>query len=89
MGEGGNGPSHCPLPKVVVRAEEESLKLNFNQEKTMNVEQPITLITELAYKREALPLQEDPSLKKYHNKNSLGFCKITRAHLLRDLAKKI
>jgi len=26
MGEGGNVPSHCPLPKVVVRSEEKSLK---------------------------------------------------------------
>jgi hypothetical protein len=26
MGEGRDGPSHCPLPKVLVRSEEESLK---------------------------------------------------------------
>jgi len=26
MGEGKNGPFHCPLPKVVVRSEEKSLK---------------------------------------------------------------
>ena len=32
MGEGRDGPSHSPLPKVVVRSEEESLKLNLNQE---------------------------------------------------------
>jgi len=31
MGEGSDGSSHCPLPKVVVRSEEESLKLNINQ----------------------------------------------------------
>jgi len=31
MGEGGNGPSHCPLPKVVVWSEEESLKLYRSQ----------------------------------------------------------
>jgi len=27
MGEGENGPSYCPLSKVLVRSEEESLKL--------------------------------------------------------------
>ena len=26
MGEGKNGPSHCPLPKVVVRTKAKSLK---------------------------------------------------------------
>jgi len=26
MGEGNNGPSHCPLPKVVARSKEKSLK---------------------------------------------------------------
>jgi len=31
MGEGRDGPSHCPLPKVLVRSEEESLKLNRSQ----------------------------------------------------------
>jgi len=45
MGEGGNGSSHCPLPKVLVRSEKESLKLNINQEKTMTFEHPITLLT--------------------------------------------
>jgi len=29
--EGRNGTSHCPLPKVVVWSEEESLKLSINQ----------------------------------------------------------
>jgi len=33
MGEGRDGPSHSPLPKVVVWSEEESLKLNVNQGK--------------------------------------------------------
>jgi len=31
MGEGGNGSSHRPLTKVLVRSEEESLKLNKSQ----------------------------------------------------------
>jgi len=31
MGEGRNGPSHCPLPKVLVQSEVESLKLNRSQ----------------------------------------------------------
>ena len=31
MGEGRDGPSHCPLPKVLVRSEEESLKLTVNK----------------------------------------------------------
>ena len=31
MGEGRDGPSHCPLPKVLVRSEEESLQLNITQ----------------------------------------------------------
>ena len=31
MGEGRDGPSHSPLPKVVVRSEEEALKLNPKQ----------------------------------------------------------
>jgi len=89
MGEGRDGPSHCPLPKLVVRSEEDSLKLNLSQEKTANIEQPITLITGVADKREVLPLQKDPpSLEKYHNINSLGFCERARAHLLRDLAKE-
>jgi len=35
MGEGRDGPSHCPLPKVVVRSEEES-QLSMNQEKLMS-----------------------------------------------------
>ena len=29
MGEGGNGPSHCPLPKVVVRSEEDLTNRSF------------------------------------------------------------
>jgi len=32
MGEGGNGSSHCPLPKVLVLSEGESLKLNMSRE---------------------------------------------------------
>jgi len=31
MDEGGNGPSHCPLPKVLVRSEGESLELTTSQ----------------------------------------------------------
>jgi len=31
MVEGGNGPSHRPLPKVLLRSKEESLKLNMRQ----------------------------------------------------------
>jgi len=31
MGEGRDGPSHCPLPKVLVRSEEEALKSTINQ----------------------------------------------------------
>jgi len=58
MGEGENGPSHCPFPKVVVRSEEVP-HLNHNQEKTMNVEHPITVV--------------DPALENYHNINSIGF----------------
>jgi len=46
MGEGGNGPSNCPLPKVV-RSGEDSLKSDMNQEKTMNCEQPMILATGL------------------------------------------
>jgi len=36
MGEGGNEPSHCPLPKVVVRSEEESLKSYANNTQKAN-----------------------------------------------------
>ena len=41
MGEGRDGPSHCPLPKVVVWSEEESLKLNVNQWKEDYVALPV------------------------------------------------
>jgi len=54
----------------------------------MNLEQPITLITWLEDKQEALPLQEDSALENCHNINSLGFSKRARAHLLRDLDKE-
>ena len=33
MGEGRDGPSHSPLPKVLVRSEEEALKLTINRMK--------------------------------------------------------
>jgi len=33
MGEGENGTSHYPLPKVVVRSEEDLQKLSMNQQK--------------------------------------------------------
>ena len=87
MGEGRDGPSHSPLPKVLVRSEEESLKLNHNHEITMNVEQPSTIITGLEDKQEDLPLQ-NPALVNYNNINSLGFFTRARAHLLRDLNKE-
>jgi len=63
-------------------------QLNLNQEKTMNVEHPITVKIGFEDKREALPLQVDPDLENYRNINSLGVCKRARAHLLRDLAKE-
>jgi len=88
MGEGGNKLSHCPLPKVVGRSEEVPQKLNLNQDKTMNLLQPITVITGLEDKREALPLPVYPSLENYHNINSLGFSTRAWAHLLRNLAKE-
>jgi len=63
MGEGRDGPSHCPLPKVLVRSEEESRNMILNLENTMNVEQPVTIITGVVDKREVLPLQNDPALE--------------------------
>jgi len=48
-------------------SEEVPPELNLNHEKTMNVEQLITLINIVEDKREALPLQEDPDLENYHN----------------------
>jgi len=41
MGEGGNVPFHCPLPKMLVLSEEESLKLNINQRKENSVALPV------------------------------------------------
>jgi len=41
MGEGGNGSSHCPLPKVLVRSKEDLQKLSMNQEKAINCEQSV------------------------------------------------
>jgi hypothetical protein len=49
MGEGRDGLSHCPLPKVLVRSEEESLKLNVskNNQQTRSIPQDL----QLAYSR--------------------------------------
>jgi len=49
MGEGIDGPSHCPLSKVLVRSEEESLKLNVskNNQQTITIPQDL----QLAYSR--------------------------------------
>ena len=47
MGEGKNGPSHCPLPKVVVRSEAKSLKLWANKHKQQKI--PIPHDLKLAY----------------------------------------
>jgi len=49
MGEGGNRPSNCPLPKVVVRSEEESLTLSVSENNQQKISVPQDL--QLAYSR--------------------------------------
>ena len=48
MGEGRDGLSHCPLPKVLVRSEEESLKLNVSKN---NQQTSIPQDLQIAYSR--------------------------------------
>jgi len=53
MGEGRDGPSRSPLPKVLVRSEEESLKLNRSQVK----EEYLQVV--------AIPVTDESSLSYY------------------------
>ena len=48
MGERKDGPSHCPLPKVLVRSEEETLKLNVSKN---NQQTSIPQDLQIAYSR--------------------------------------
>jgi len=43
MGEGRDGPSNCPLPKVLVRSEEESQKTDLNKPTSKEDVETLTL----------------------------------------------
>jgi len=63
IGEGKNGPSHCPLPKVVVRSEAKSLK-SYVKPKHRGKQPKIEIITKESRQvlEEILDILSQPSL---------------------------